>query len=294
MTGVLLKYLSMVHQPILDIGCKCDALCPLAALVKSTVLWSEKFRHMIIEFFGPPAVGKSTLSNALASQLRAQGRQVLLCTSARPSEINSTGNAYSTHRKTIISVHSAPLQRAAKLAGVLQSLFAARSQNSVGTNLLKILPPQNRLSRLRLHRYLYALNQSFDEGRAHHGITIFDQGYLTALSSVAVSTQIVNSQSLARAFALLPRPDLVICLDAPDYVLQSRVALRHARQTAIERLFEQDTGKTRKQVEMVRIVAAMLKPHNWPAVFFNSTDDNIVGTIIEKIAQNPAPQWEAA
>jgi thymidylate kinase len=294
MTGVLLKYLSMVRQQILDIGCKCDAPCHLAALVKSTVLRSEKCRPMIIEFFGPPAVGKSTLSNALASELRAKGRQVLLCTSARPSEINPAGNAYSMHSKTNISINSAPLQRAAKLAGVVQSLFAGRSQNSVGTNLLKILPPQNRLSRLRLHRYLYALKQSFDEGRAHHGITIIDQGYLTALSSVAVSTQIVNSQSLARAFALLPRPDLVICLDAPDYVLQSRVALRHAHQSAIERLFEQDTGKTRKQVEMVRIVAAMLKPHNWPAVFFNSTDDNIVGKIIEKIAQDPAPQCEAA
>ncbi len=249
---------------------------------------------MIIEFFGPPAVGKSTLAHALASELRGKGKQVLLYTSDRPAEKLPTNNVYATSVKTGISVLTAPLQRAGKLAGVVQSIFSSRPRDDVGTSLLTALPPQNWLSRVRLHRYLYTLKQLFEEGRGYQGITIIDQGYLTALSSLAVRTPALNSLKLARAFALLPCPDLVISLDAQDYVLQARIASRHARQTATERLFEQDVRRTRRQVEMVRTVAAMLKANSWPAVYCISTDDNIVEKIVEEIAQKNATQCQAA
>jgi thymidylate kinase len=249
---------------------------------------------MIIEFFGPPAAGKSTLSYALASQLRAEGSQIIMSTSARPAEKTGLNKLNGLQSPIGQSVGSAPLQRVGKLAQVVQSVFADRSTDYVGTNLLKILPPQNWLSLLRLQRYLCVLKQSLEKGRGHHGITIIDQGYLAALSSLAARVPTLNGHKLARGFALLPRPDLVICLDAPDYVLQARIAARHARQTAIERLFEQDTRQTRKQVEMVRIVAAMLKANNWPALYFNSDDEYIIERIIEKIAQKNASNCEAA
>ena len=42
---------------------------------------------MVVEIFGPPAVGKTTLSRALAERLRERGFAVDLALSYRPSEM---------------------------------------------------------------------------------------------------------------------------------------------------------------------------------------------------------------
>ena len=46
---------------------------------------------MIVEIFGPPAAGKTTLAHALAGQLRERGFAVDLALSYRPSELAGGG-----------------------------------------------------------------------------------------------------------------------------------------------------------------------------------------------------------
>jgi hypothetical protein len=249
---------------------------------------------MIIEFFGPPAVGKSTLAFALAQALRKLGRNVALATSARPAEKRTPGSDPDALTHTGPGIFMAPIQRAGKLASAMPGLFLGKHKDDVGANLLKILPPQNWVSRIRLQRYLYDLKQSLAAGRAYDGVTIIDQGYLTALSSMAVRMQSPDLNELARGFAMLPRPDLVICLDAQDYVLQARVALRQGRQNAIERLFEQDLNSTRLQVKMVRIVTAMLAERAWPVLKFNGTEHHAIEDVIDNIVREISAQREAA
>jgi thymidylate kinase len=249
---------------------------------------------MIIELFGPPAAGKTTLANALAAALRLNGLEVRLMASARPAEraaATDTGDAAPGRRSFSVA---ASLRRAAKLTGAMPAFISGDLQDDIGAKLLALLPPRKLLWRVRLKRYLSQLRQSWDEGRADAGITIIDQGYLSALCSLAVRTHSPDAESLARGLEFIPRADLLVCLDAPSDHLRERLAKRLGRQSAVERLFEQDADMNRRQVEMVRKIAGALRERGWPAANVNCADHSGLESAVRKIAQEIAAQREAA
>ena len=57
---------------------------------------------MIIELFGPPCVGKTTLAHILGSRLRGKGLDVELALSCRPSEVSPDAMERSSrHRRSL-------------------------------------------------------------------------------------------------------------------------------------------------------------------------------------------------
>jgi thymidylate kinase len=249
---------------------------------------------MIIELFGPPAVGKTTLANALAVALRMKGCEVQLAASSRPAERAPDTHEHAAKTQRRLLMLSDPLARAVKLANALPVLFSGEIKDATGAALLELLPPQSLLGRVRLRRYLSLLCQSWTLSRTYRGITIIDQGYVSALCSLAVRTRSLNAQTLARGLELVPQPDLLICLDAPGDILRARRSGRLSRQSTVERMFEQDLEMNQRQVEMVRTVAGMIRERGWHAIGANCLDESGLDNAVEKIILEIAAQRQAA
>ena len=80
---------------------------------------------MIIELFGPPAAGKTTLAHALAAALMKNGFDVHLIVSSRPAErgrIQAESTRALSWCRTAVA---APLIRAAKLVSAAPILLGA-------------------------------------------------------------------------------------------------------------------------------------------------------------------------
>ena len=91
---------------------------------------------MIIELFGPPAVGKTTLAHALATELEKNGFDIQLIMSSRPAErgsiqIEST-RALSWWRTAL----AAPLSRTAKLVSAGPVLLAGARSDELTASLM--------------------------------------------------------------------------------------------------------------------------------------------------------------
>lgn len=242
---------------------------------------------MIIELFGAPASGKSTLAIALVIALRKKGFKVQLNASARSTE-------RAANNDDMITDSANPQSPAAKLVNIIQLLIMPDHTDEVAVNLLRTLPPISWASKARLRRYLSYLQRTWKAARAHDGITIFDQGYLTALCSLAVRAKIFDARNLSQSLALLPRPDLLIFMDTPRDVLQVRRTQRLARQNPLERIFEQSCEANQKQLEMVSIVADMAQTRHWPFIHINCVEQIALESAVAKIVQGLTTLGKAA
>jgi hypothetical protein len=249
---------------------------------------------MIIELFGPPTVGKTTLARALAAALRLKGCNVQLIASSRPAERKPDLDGCAAGARQCLLAMTAPFRRAAKLSSVLPVLISCDLEDVTGAALLELLPPQRLFRMVRLRRYLSQLHQSWSLNTAYNGFAVVDQGYVSALCSLAVRTRRPNTQNLARGLELVPRPHLLICLDAPDGLLQTRLAERLGRQSAVERLFEQDFETNQMQVQTVRMVANMLRERAWPIIDVSCIDQGGLEIAVGKIVNEITAQREAA
>jgi thymidylate kinase len=235
---------------------------------------------MIVELFGPPAVGKSTLANALSVALRKDGCAVQLIASSRPAEQGrlSRGRTF-----------AAPLRRFAKLAHAVPLLLAASRTDSTGKRLMDIMPPRGMVRSVRLRRYLAALQQSWVKMSADDSIAIVDQGYLTAICSLALQARSADADQVASSLALVPKPDLLIRLTVPNDILRARLVDRLRRLGRVERLFELDIDTSLRQAEIVQIVTRLLPTLDCLTVDVECGDqcelDSAVAKIIGAIAQ---------
>lgn len=231
---------------------------------------------MIIELFGPPASGKTTFAHALAMALAKDGFDVQLIASSRPAEhgSNAPGNARAlSSRRT---VYTAPLSRAAKLTGAARVLLAGTPRDEFTTGMLDLLPPRTLLRWLRCRRFLSLLSHSWETATASDGIVVFDQGFLTALCSMALLTASVDRSLLLGGLMLVPRPHLLIRLDAPREVLESRLQSRLAHQSPVERWFEFDLKTSLEQIEMTDAIVHMLQENGERMMNVSSLDHRML------------------
>jgi thymidylate kinase len=243
---------------------------------------------MIIELFGPPAAGKTTLAHALAPALEKNGFEAQLVVSSRPAERGSfqVERALSRHRAAL----TAPLNRAAKLVGAAPILLGARS-DELTASLIDLLPPRSLLRTIRYRRYLSLLSRSWKMASTSDRIVIFDQGFMTALCSMALLAQPVDRSIMIRGLALIPRPNLLVRLDAPRETLEARLRMRLGRQGAIERLFEFDLQTNLRQIETTSEVAHMLQEQGGRMINVNSLDRRLLKKAVDRIVRE-ADSWK--
>jgi thymidylate kinase len=190
---------------------------------------------MIVELFGPPGVGKTTLACAVAARLRERGRCVKLVLSYRPSEDPRASPEGSGRLRTPAALRRLvrPMVESFAAAGHSADPGAARA----AAELMRLLAPRNVVQSLRQRQYLLRLSRTW-RGAALAGDIVFDQGFVQAVYTCALLAEAVDSERIGLALDAVPEPDLLIRLDAPQEILEARLADRRRRQGRIEQLLD--------------------------------------------------------
>jgi thymidylate kinase len=252
---------------------------------------------VIVEFFGPPAAGKTTLASALAATLEQNGLGAELIMSSRPAERapirSGTTEAFTLLRTGLL----APLMRAAKVVSAVPLIFPGAPGDPVVANLLNLLPPRNVLWSIRYHRYLSRLCRSWRMARASDRIVIFDQGFVSALSSLALLSRCADPNAVTRGLELIPRPDILICLEAPRRLLELRLRERLGRQGVTERLFELSLDENLQQIAVTRDLVTILQEQGWPMTHVSThafcPPEKVADSMAHSIGGNPVAQRTA-
>ena len=239
---------------------------------------------MIIELFGPPAAGKTTLAHALATALGKNGFDVQLIVSSRPAERDSIQVESTRALSWCRTALAAPLSRAAKLVSAVPVLAGARS-DELTASLMDLMPPRTLLWSVRYRRYLSLLSRSWKMASTSDRVVIFDQGFLTALCSMALLARSIDRSVMVRGLALIPRPNLLIRLDAPRETLEARLRARLDRQGALERLFEFDLQTNLQQIETTNDVAHMLQEQGGRMMRVSCLDRRLLKKAVDRIVR---------
>jgi AAA domain len=213
---------------------------------------------MIIDFIGAPGVGKSTFARELAARLAACDWPTKLISSYRPAEssgsIQSTPNTEAGHMVAVARRLGRP---AVELMANARSLVGRGSPSPLVDQLMALLPPRSMIWSIRLRQYLLRLAQCWRLATDTDQIILFDQGFLQALCSLVVLGRPVNRECIPHAIGLLPAPDLLIHLTAPETVLEQRLRERNARQGSLERLLELDVRENLDFVPVIEEIAEL-------------------------------------
>lgn len=245
---------------------------------------------MIVEFFGPPAAGKTTLAHALATALEKNGCDVRLIASSRPAERGAIQIDSSRALSRCRDALAAPLSRAAKLVSAVPILLGARNDD-ITAKLLDLLPPRSLLWSVRCRRYLSLLSSSWKSASTSDRIAIFDQGFLMALCSLVLRTRSADRTVIVRALELIPRPDLLIRLDAPRETLEARLRERLWRQSTLERLFELDLETSLRQIETTNEVTHLLRERGGRMMHVSCIDRCLLEEAVDRIVR-AAQLWD--
>lgn len=188
---------------------------------------------MIIELFGPPGSGKTTLAQALCQRLQRRGHPTSVVLSHRQGGSGPSAGLGGS------LVALGRLGRA--FLRTLATVFKPRKHRQelqLSTALIKALPPRNPVWMLRFWQYILRLSCCWKRNAQSSCVVIFDQAYLQAVCSLAAFARAADDHALAGALEAAPQADLVIRLDAPRELLEQRLRDRSAREPRMEQFFD--------------------------------------------------------
>lgn len=242
---------------------------------------------MIVEFFGPPGVGKTTFASALTTSLRERGCTVESIVSYRPEEHSSApgSSAHDPARRQTMAAVRRILRPLVETLAVVQRSPADAHEVGTPAGLIRLLPPRSLLWSVRLHQYLLRLFRSWDQAASANHVVLFDQAFVQALCSLALLGRAPDRAQIAVALDAVPRPDLLVRLGAAHDVLEARLRARQQRQSRMEQLLELDLQTNLGFIGIVESLHGLLRDRGQPVTYVDSTDQD---TLRQGVARTEA------
>ncbi|WP_428493617.1 hypothetical protein [Rhodopila sp.] len=235
---------------------------------------------MIVELFGPPAVGKTTCAFRLAAALRARGHRVDLLMSLRPGEQREGPTCDPT-----LPAARRLLRPIYLLGADLRHAAQHREHVAAAWHMLAAMPPRSPLWSIRLYRYLLHLHCAWEAAARAPYLVLIDQGFVQAIASLVLLSGCRNEARIDRELTTLPRPDLLIGLQSPAAVLRQRLAERLPAQGWLERWLELSVEENLRFAAVLADLATRLRRQGRSPVWLSSPYDDVDEKVVARIEQ---------
>jgi RecA/RadA recombinase len=222
---------------------------------------------MIIELFGPAGAGKTTFAHALRERLNANGHTAEVVLSYQPgAEVSplDSGGAMAAARRIARAITGT--------VAIAARPIVRRNEFALAFKLVRALPPRNVIWFLRLSQYVLRLCQYWSLWSGAADITIFDQAFIQATCTLALNSSSASDARLETALSLIPKADLIIRLDAPLEMLDSRLRDRRRREAFAERIFEAQLEKNLAGIRIIDRVYSLLGNRGTSTISLRSHD----------------------
>jgi thymidylate kinase len=248
---------------------------------------------MIVELFGPPGAGKTTFARALAARLRERGHTLDLILSHRPGERspNETSSASAPSTQQIASTIGRLIRPFSEILTLARHPSTISQDVGTAFTLIKILPPSSTLWFLRLAQYLSRLSRAwFQASNAGH-IVLFDQAFVQAVCSLVLLCGAVDERLISDALDVIPKSDLLVRLQAPTEILETRLLDRQHLGSRFERLLEFDLATNLKSLAVVDCLSELLLKRGRKIMNAASLDQHSLNEAVEQVEKQITAQF---